>query len=89
MGVQMESLISLLGGVPPAVALALVVVYFNREIEKMRAAIKEQETALSDFKQAAHDEEAQLRGEISTSLQNLSTQITNLSNTVIAAVSRK
>lgn len=85
----MEQFVALLGGVPPAVALALVVVYFNREIDKMRAAIKEQETALSEFKQSVHDEATQLRGEISTSLQNLSTQITNLSNTVIAAVSRK
>jgi uncharacterized protein YoxC len=85
----MESLIGLLGGVPPAVALALVVVYFNKENEKMRAAIKEQENALSKFKEISHEETAQLRTEVNSAFQNISTQIANLSNTVIAAVSRK
>jgi len=85
----MESLIGLLGGVPPAVALALVVVYFNKENEKMRAAIKEQENALNSFKQASHEETGQLRTDINVAFQNISTQIANLSNTVIAAVSRK
>jgi len=85
----MESLIGLLGGVPPAVALALVVVYFNKENEKMRAAIKEQENALNSFKQTSHEETGQLRTDINVAFQNISTQIANLSNTVIAAVSRK
>lgn len=85
----MDSLISLLGGVPPAVALALVVVYFNKENDKMRAAIKEQENALSKFKEISHEETAQLRTDVNSAFQNISTQIANLSNTVIAAVSRK
>lgn len=85
----MEHLIGLLGGVPPAVALALVVVYFNRENEKMRAAIKEQENALAKFKELSHEETAQLRTDINSAFQNISTQIANLSNTVIAAVSMK
>jgi hypothetical protein len=75
--------------VPPAVALALVVVYFNKENEKMRAAIKEQENALSKFKEISHEEAGQLRTDINVAFQNISTQIANLSNTVIAAVSRK
>ena len=85
----MDSLISLLGGVPPAVALALVVVYFNKENDKMRAAIKEQENALSKFKEVTHEETAQLRTDVNSAFQNISTQIANLSNTVINAVSKR
>ena len=85
----MDSLISLLGGVPPAVALALVVVYFNKENDKMRDAIKEQENALSKFKEISHEETAQLRTDVNSAFQNISTQIANLSNTVINAVSKR
>lgn len=85
----MNELIALLGGVPPAVALALVVVYFNKENEKMRAAMKEQKNDFDEFKESSHKENTQFRSDINSALQNISTQIANLSNTVIAAVSRK